>query len=91
MDNNEKNYKKVGKKMIIVNQNKTVIMNFNNTNYIAISDDEPLIFARTNNNSEITLAIYKTKERAKEVLKEIVEAYVDRKKVRMLKQCLDIQ
>ena len=77
--------------MIIVNQNKTVIMNFNNTNYIAISDDEPLIFARTNNNSEITLAIYKTKERAKEVLKEIVEAYVDRKKVRMLKQCLDIQ
>ena len=80
MDNNEKNYKKVGKKMVIVNQNKTVIMNFNNTNYIAISDDEPLIFARTNNNSEITLAIYKTKERAKEVLKEIVEAYVDRKK-----------
>lgn len=66
--------------MIIVNQNKTVIMNFNNTNYIAISDDEPLIFARTNNNSEITLGRYKTREKAKEVLQEIVNAYVDSKK-----------
>jgi len=63
--------------MIIVNQNKTVIMNFNNTNYIAISDDEPLIFARTNNNSEITLGRYETKERAKEVLQEIIDSYSD--------------
>lgn len=61
--------------MIIVNQNKTVIMNFNNTNYIAISDNKPLIFARTNNNSEITLGTYKTRKKAEEVLEEIVDTY----------------
>lgn len=72
--------------MIIVHQNKTVIMNFNNTNYIAISDDEPLIFARTNNNSEIILGRYKTREKAKEVLQEIVNAYVDSKKSKELQK-----
>ena len=66
--------------MIIKNQNKTVIINFNNVNYIAIDDNNPSIFLRTNNNAEITLGIYKTKKRAKEVLQEIVEAYVDSKK-----------
>lgn len=61
--------------MIIVNQNKKVIINFNNINYIAIDDNKPLIFTRTNNNAEITLGIYKTKKRAEEVLQEIVDTY----------------
>ena len=63
--------------MIIVNQNKKVIMNFNNTNYIAINDNDPTIYARTNNDSEIILGRYKTRERAKEIFEEIQVASSD--------------
>ena len=64
--------------MIIVSQNKTSIYNFNNINSIFINSyNEIRIF--DNNYVEgycgDLLGFYKTEERAKEVLKEIVQFY----------------
>ena len=72
--------------MIIVNQNKKVIMNFNDTNYIAINDNDPTIYARTNNDSEIILGRYKTRERAKEIFEEIQVASSDFKYFEIMKR-----
>lgn len=61
--------------MIIISQDKTLIMNFSNVCFIATDEEwENTIIARTDNNTTI-LGSYKTKERAKEVLNEIINCY----------------
>lgn len=60
--------------MIIINQDKTVIVNFDNINFIVKNDNEPIIYAKTKN-EEIKLGEYATEERAKEVLNSIAEFY----------------
>ena len=57
--------------MIIVSQNKTEILNFENINLIGI-DLEGKIKARLDKEDIATLGKYETEERAKEVLDEIV-------------------
>lgn len=63
--------------MIIVSQNEISITNFDNVTTIEVNklnDTEYSIKAHLTNRSEICLAIYKTEERAKEVLREIRNA-----------------
>lgn len=62
--------------MIIVSQDKEEVVNFDNVESIWIDSDEEGRFsieATADTNS--TLGYYKTKERAKEVLIDIVENY----------------
>jgi len=59
--------------MIIVNQNKDVIVNFDNIVGLQIEDNG--IEAIFINNDDLILAEYKTEERAKEVLQEIIKTY----------------
>ena len=63
--------------MIIVSQDKEEIVNFDNVESIWIDEDyeekEFTIEATADTNS--TLGCYKTKERAKEVLQDIVKHY----------------
>lgn len=66
--------------MIIVSQNRRVIVNFNQIECIDIRKDYEgrkkcfsLVTLKENNN--VCLASYKTEERAKEVLAEIAERY----------------
>lgn len=66
--------------MIIISQDKTLIMNFSNVCFIATEIEGTVITARINDKATIILGEYVTEERAKEVLKEIAEAYVDSKK-----------
>ena len=64
--------------MIIVSQEKNSIINFNNISSIELNEFEDegwIIKCNIIDNSYINLAIYKTKERAKEVLQEIVDFY----------------
>ncbi len=63
--------------MIIVNQDKDVILNFNNVSLIAIDDEETNrgIYASCNNDDVLKLGVYESNERAKEVLQEIITAY----------------
>ena len=64
--------------MIIVSQDKEEIVNFDNIENIWIDADEEgrfTIEATADTNS--TLGYYKTKERAKEVLKEIQSNYTE--------------
>lgn len=67
--------------MIIVEQDKTYFVNYNNVICITVAVDEEeieyAIVAETIKDSEIILGIYKTEERAKEVLQEITDAYRD--------------
>lgn len=56
--------------MIIVSQNKELIINFNNV--IGIQNNESRVGARFIDGSSLTFGTYKTEERAKEVLNEIV-------------------
>lgn len=69
--------------MIIVNQNKESILNFDNTTTIRIDKQRENyeIVARVNNGHFATLGEYATKERAKEVLQEIIKTYIESKKV----------
>lgn len=67
--------------MIIVNQNKSEIVNFDRINYIQVSK----IDKKSKSVIEINyadmdwkiIAEYKTEERAKEILQEIINAYLD--------------
>ncbi len=66
--------------MIIVSQDKEIILNFNNTESIAIlnplEDNDGLfrVCAITPSDNEYKLGKYKTESRAKEVLQEIIIA-----------------
>lgn len=65
--------------MIIVEQEKTYLINFDNTTQITLATDkeekEFAIIAETTKSKDIVLGIYKTEERAKEVLREIIEIH----------------
>lgn len=61
--------------MIIFNQDKTVVLNMNNIDTIYINDDKPIIVTSTIGRTECLLGEYKTRERAKQVLEEIVAVY----------------
>ena len=69
--------------MIIVNQDKTIIVNFDNVESIDIVTDldgkgklPHEIYYETSSKRE-ELGTYATEERAKEVLQEIIETYSD--------------
>ena len=65
--------------MIIVEQEKTYLVNFENVSNISLAVDreeiEYAILAQTTDKEEVVMGIYKTEERAKEVLQEIVKKY----------------
>ena len=70
--------------MIIVSQDKTKIVNFDNLTQIYITQDEEktatFIRYETVDSSYDDLGVYKTEERAKEVLMDIYSKIVDGKK-----------
>lgn len=59
--------------MIIVSQDKSEIINFDKVQNIYVSGRFISLYFELNNNEVI--GTYKTEERAKEVLQEILEAY----------------
>ena len=71
--------------MIIISQDKSVILNFDNTEAIAtlnplennLENNEGMfkVCAITPSDNEYTLGKYATEERAKEVLQEIIKVY----------------
>ena len=67
--------------MIIISQDKTMILNFEYIETIEIenplenNDGKFKILSDTTSDNQYTIAEYKTEERAKEVLKEIWEFY----------------
>ena len=62
--------------MIIISQDKTEIINFNNIESIWICSDEEGIFTiEATADTNATLGYYDTEERAKEVLQEIIRKY----------------
>ena len=67
--------------MIIVSQDKTVILNFQNIDMILIgnpletNEGEFKRIANTTSDNECTLGWYATEERAKEVLQEIIKCF----------------
>lgn len=80
--------------MIIVSQDKSVILNFDNTEAIAIlnplENNEGMfkVCAITPSDNEYTLGKYKTEERAKEVLKDLISRYeaIELKKIDTLEK-----
>ena len=61
--------------MIIVNQDKNKIINFDNINFISVEcGKEVRVDTEKSNN---LLGRYKTEERAKEVLQEIIDRYTN--------------
>ena len=72
--------------MIIISQDKDLIVNFDNVEAIIlgnpIKDEHGFckIIALVTSNNNCTLGKYTTEERAKEVLQEIVQVYVNSKK-----------
>ncbi len=68
--------------MIILNQDRTSILNFNNVSNIYIDTNETnkkIYSTNTMGTIETMLGEYKSEERAKEVLQEIIEALAPRK------------
>ena len=67
--------------MIIVEQDKTYLVNFDNVEQVTLAVDKEgkkyAVIVTTTSNEEIVMGIYKTEERAKEVLGEIVESYTN--------------
>lgn len=68
--------------MIIVNQDREMIVNFSNIEYIWISkldenDDDTFKIVAQAVSGNMIIGRYKTEERAKEVLKEIMKKYKD--------------
>lgn len=68
--------------MIIVNQNKDVIINMNiiaciQTSKENIGNIEVVLFNKIDSHNGLTVGEYKTEERAKEVLKEIINKYLE--------------
>lgn len=64
--------------MLILSQDKDKILNFNNIIQVYVNkyaNEYPDISCDTLNELNINLGDYKTEERAKEVLQEIIKAY----------------
>ena len=64
--------------MLILSQDKNGIVNFTNITSILVENKE--LIARVTNGHKATLGEYDTEERAKEVLQEIIKAYIENKK-----------
>ncbi len=62
--------------MIIVSQEKRVIINFDNINLIG-TDGEGKIKIRLGTGDNAHLGAYETEKRAKEVLQEVIKCYKD--------------
>lgn len=62
--------------MIIISQDKTIIINFDNVEFITKNDNSPYIYARTNK-AEIMIGKYKNEERALEVLNSLSDAIIN--------------
>lgn len=60
--------------MIIISQDKTIIINFDNVEFITKNDNSPYIYAKTNI-AEIMIGKYKNEERALEVLDDFARVY----------------
>ena len=74
--------------MIIVSQNKKNIINFNNICKICVNkwnDKDFTVDCLDTTNFESMLGEYKTEERAKEILQEIIKFYEDTKQKMMLR------
>ena len=64
--------------MIIVNQEKTEIVNFDKISGIIINENGHIgITDNFDTDNYVDIGDYKTEERAKEVLQEIIKAYLD--------------
>lgn len=64
--------------MIIVEQNETYLVNFDNVEYISIAANEEETkygIISVTKNDEIVLGVYETEEKAKQILKEIISFY----------------
>lgn len=65
--------------MIIVEQNKTYLVNFDNVEHITIAENEEeteyAIISVTKSKTEIILGVYETEEKAKQILKKIISFY----------------
>lgn len=61
--------------MIILSQKGETIINFRNINYIDLDVQDKEIYASLSNNEDVFLGEYKTEERAKEVLQDILVKY----------------
>lgn len=73
--------------MIIVSQDKMSIINFNNINEIRVRANQIIMFDNTYTSSDDcsdVLGIYKTEERAKEVLQEIIQKIADTSLVNLM-------
>ena len=70
--------------MIIVSQDKTRILNFDNVVVIFFKNENEkfAIYADTNTEQNVHMGNYEEKERAKEVLEEIVNKYAEYKEAR---------
>lgn len=65
--------------MIIVSQDKTKAINFKRLNYIQVSkvdENKSIIEINHSDCNYLIIAEYKTEERAKEVLQEIVDTFI---------------
>lgn len=62
--------------MIIVSQDKKMIINFNRISEITVDDNDVLITDDIYKSYGERIGKYETEERAKEVLQEIVELYL---------------
>lgn len=65
--------------MIIIEQDKTYFVNFNNVSQVTLAvnkeEEEYAVMVQTIDEEELIMGIYKTEEREKEVLEEIIEKY----------------
>ena len=61
--------------MITISQDKEIIINFDNSSYVCKDDNVAVLYARTNDGSEIEIGEYATEGRAKEVLNKIGQCY----------------
>lgn len=62
--------------MIIVNQDKEEIINFENMRGLMVTDNSIVAVESFNDDEGRCLGEYKTEERAKEVLQKIIEEYM---------------
>ena len=61
--------------MLILSQDKTNIINFDNVKWICIDSSDNTVNINIDYVGNVPIAEYKTEERAKEVLQEIIECY----------------
>ncbi len=64
--------------MIIVSQDKEIIINYDNLDYITIGkneEEEYAVMIHSINNEEFPVGIYNSEKRVKEILQEIIKTY----------------